>query len=143
MQMGSRLLMAWDVLQLAPSSRNAELVLVKGVLKLNAVSLLLVWSITGIVRYSFCMLKELEALPQAVSWLQYSTFFVLYPHEVSSELVLAWSAWTHAQSMEGRPSPCPTLGTLGWATACASRSSLEVILLVSPSYTCTCYISGR
>lgn len=103
MQVASRLVVVWAVLQCVPSSQNAELVLVNGTLKLNVISLLLAWSITEIIRYTFYMLKELDALPYMLSWMRYTAFILLYPIGVASELVLAWSAWNHA-AKHGGPS---------------------------------------
>jgi Protein tyrosine phosphatase-like protein, PTPLA len=56
-------------------------------------SVLIAWGITEVIRYSFYALKELSgAAPHAVLWLRYTTFIVLYPLGVASELALVWLA---------------------------------------------------
>lgn len=113
MQVASRLVVVWAVLQSVPSSQNAELVVVNGALQLNVVSLLLAWSITEIIRYTFYMLKELEALPYMLLWMRYTAFILLYPIGVASELVLAWSAWNHATKHGGPSIKMPNAWNFG------------------------------
>ncbi|RLM92436.1 hypothetical protein C2845_PM08G05170 [Panicum miliaceum] len=56
-------------------------------------SLVLSWSITEVIRYSFFGLKEaFGIIPYWHLWLRYSTFFVFYPIGLVSELGLVYAA---------------------------------------------------
>lgn len=55
-------------------------------------SLIFAWSITEVIRYSFYALKEVGSVPALLTWLRYTTFIVLYPIGVSSELAMVWLA---------------------------------------------------
>ncbi|CAI5509558.1 unnamed protein product [Closterium sp. Naga37s-1] len=82
-QIASRLFLVWGVLYPAPQVREHVLV----------ASLLLSWSITEIVRYSFFAVKEAFGFtPAPLLWLRYSMFFVLYPSGITSEVGLAFLA---------------------------------------------------
>jgi very-long-chain (3R)-3-hydroxyacyl-CoA dehydratase len=59
---------------------------------LSLFSLLLAWGITEVIRYPFYTMKELAEVPYLLSWLRYSTFIVLYPIGVASELAMVWLA---------------------------------------------------
>ncbi|KAL0850172.1 hypothetical protein ABMA28_012046 [Loxostege sticticalis] len=48
---------------------------------------ILAWSITEIVRYSYYGLNLINAVPQTLTFLRYSTFLVLYPLGVTGELL--------------------------------------------------------
>ncbi|CAI7743607.1 unnamed protein product, partial [Closterium sp. NIES-53] len=82
-QIASRLFLVWGVLYPAPQVREHVLV----------ASLLLSWSITEIVRYSFFAVKEAFGFtPAPLLWLRYSMFYVLYPSGITSEVGLAFLA---------------------------------------------------
>ncbi|GJP69652.1 hypothetical protein CLOP_g639 [Closterium sp. NIES-67] len=82
-QIASRLFLVWGVLYPAPQVREHVLV----------ASLLLSWSITEIVRYSFFAVKEaFGSTPAPLLWLRYSMFYVLYPSGITSEVGLAYLA---------------------------------------------------
>ncbi|CAI5526825.1 unnamed protein product, partial [Closterium sp. Naga37s-1] len=89
-QIASRLFLVWGVLYpapqvLYPAPQVREHVLVA--------SLLLSWSITEIVRYSFFAVKEAFGFtPAPLLWLRYSMFYVLYPSGITSEVGLAFLA---------------------------------------------------
>jgi hypothetical protein len=54
-------------------------------------SLVLSWSITEVIRYSFFALKETFGYtPRFLLWLRYTTFFVLYPTGICSEAGLVF-----------------------------------------------------
>ncbi|XP_028162435.1 very-long-chain (3R)-3-hydroxyacyl-CoA dehydratase hpo-8 [Ostrinia nubilalis] len=48
---------------------------------------ILAWSITEIVRYAFYGLNLINAVPQTLSYLRYSTFLILYPLGVTGEIL--------------------------------------------------------
>lgn len=82
-QIGSRLYLVWGILYSFPETRNHILV----------TSLLISWSLTEIIRYSFFGLKEAFGFaPSWLLWLRYSTFLLLYPTGISSEVGLIYIA---------------------------------------------------
>lgn len=44
------------------------------------------------IRYPFYAMKEFEDVPFVITWLRYTTFIVLYPLGVASELAMVWLA---------------------------------------------------
>ena len=59
---------------------------------LNMYSLLIAWGVTEVIRYSFYAFKQVGEAPAVLTWLRYTTFIVLYPLGVSSELAMVWLA---------------------------------------------------
>ncbi|KAF2076712.1 hypothetical protein CYY_001969 [Polysphondylium violaceum] len=47
--------------------------------------MLMAWSITEVIRYSFYGLSLLNACPYFIGWLRYTTFIILYPSGVAGE----------------------------------------------------------
>ncbi|KAM3705814.1 hypothetical protein ACJW31_03G107300 [Castanea mollissima] len=63
--------------------------------------LVISWSITEIIRYSFFGLKEaLGFAPSWLLWLRYSTFLCLYPTGISSEVGLIYVALPFSKESE-------------------------------------------
>ncbi|VDM43937.1 unnamed protein product [Toxocara canis] len=54
--------------------------------------LLLAWSITEVVRYSFYAFSLSEAAPKLLVWMRYTFFIVLYPMGASGELLTIFAA---------------------------------------------------
>jgi very-long-chain (3R)-3-hydroxyacyl-CoA dehydratase len=54
--------------------------------------MLLAWSVTEVIRYSYFVFNLTGAVPRAWSWLRYNSFLVLYPIGVGSECWLVWKA---------------------------------------------------
>ncbi|KAI5669761.1 hypothetical protein M9H77_19614 [Catharanthus roseus] len=80
-QIGSRLYLTWGILWSFPEIRTHILVS----------SLLISWSITEIIRYSFFGTKEaFGSAPSWLLWLRYSTFLLLYPTGITSEVGLIY-----------------------------------------------------
>ncbi|KAK9816955.1 hypothetical protein WJX72_007375 [[Myrmecia] bisecta] len=96
MQITSRIWVVWGLLHPVPGPTTSGsiplLKLPNFTLKLDLFSLLLAWSITEIIRYSFYALKEAGRAPYFLLWLRYTTFIVLYPLGVASELTMAYLA---------------------------------------------------
>lgn len=90
-QISSRLYVTWGILWSFPETRNHMLVS----------SLVISWSITEIIRYSFFGMKEaLGSAPSWLMWLRYSTFLVLYPTGITSEVGLIYVALPYIQKSE-------------------------------------------
>ncbi|XP_022942934.1 very-long-chain (3R)-3-hydroxyacyl-CoA dehydratase PASTICCINO 2A-like isoform X1 [Cucurbita moschata] len=82
-QIGSRLYLTWGILWSFPEVRNHVLVS----------SLVISWSITEIIRYSFYGMKEAFGFaPSLLLWLRYSTFLLLYVTGITSEVGLVYLA---------------------------------------------------
>ncbi|GAA0163501.1 dehydratase [Lithospermum erythrorhizon] len=82
-QIGSRLYVTWGILLSFPEARSHFLVS----------SLVISWSITEIIRYSFFGTKEaFGSAPSWLLWLRYSTFLFLYPSGIASEAGLIYTA---------------------------------------------------
>ncbi|KEH20139.1 putative very-long-chain (3R)-3-hydroxyacyl-CoA dehydratase [Medicago truncatula] len=90
-QISSRLFLVWGILWSFPETQTHFLVS----------SLLISWSITEIIRYSFFGLKEAFSFsPSWLLWLRYSTFLVLYPTGISSEVGLIYIALPFIKASE-------------------------------------------
>lgn len=67
-------------------------------------SMLLAWSVTEIIRYSYFMVSEQRlrtGVPEWLVWLRYSAFFLMYPLGIGSEWVLLLKASFAAGVGEG------------------------------------------
>lgn len=83
LQISSRLFITWGILYSFPETSESWLL----------TSLILSWSVTEVIRYLFFCLKEAFGhTPDALLWLRYSTFFVLYPTGILSEVGLIYLA---------------------------------------------------
>ncbi|XP_011021846.1 PREDICTED: very-long-chain (3R)-3-hydroxyacyl-CoA dehydratase PASTICCINO 2 [Populus euphratica] len=90
-QIGSRLYLTWVILYSFPEIRSHFLV----------TSLVISWSITEIIRYSFFGVKEvLGFAPSWLTWLRYSTFLLLYPTGISSEVGLVYFTLPYIKGSE-------------------------------------------
>jgi very-long-chain (3R)-3-hydroxyacyl-CoA dehydratase len=99
MQVSSRYLLVWFIL--APFPWLARSTLYS--------TMLLAWSITEVIRYSFFALTLSGYQPKFLVWLRYNTFFVLYPIGILSECGLIWAATTPAADLH------PLLPYVGYA----------------------------
>ncbi|XP_077233535.1 very-long-chain (3R)-3-hydroxyacyl-CoA dehydratase PASTICCINO 2A-like [Tasmannia lanceolata] len=90
-QISSRLYVTWGILWSFPETRTHFLVS----------SLVLSWSVTEIIRYSFFGMKEAFGVtPFWLLWLRYSTFLLLYPTGIVSEVGLIYIALPYMKSSE-------------------------------------------
>ncbi|WVZ72273.1 hypothetical protein U9M48_020760 [Paspalum notatum var. saurae] len=90
-QIGSRLFLTWGVLWSFPETQSHILVS----------SLVISWSITETIRYSFFGMKEaFGSAPSWLLWLRYSTFMLLYPTGITSEVGLIYIALPYMKASE-------------------------------------------
>ncbi|XP_015890567.3 very-long-chain (3R)-3-hydroxyacyl-CoA dehydratase PASTICCINO 2A isoform X2 [Ziziphus jujuba] len=90
-QIASRLYVTWGILWSIPETRSHILVS----------SLVISWSLTEIIRYSFFGMKEaLGFAPSWLLWLRYSTFLLLYPTGITSEVGLIYLALPYIKESE-------------------------------------------
>ncbi|KAF9484442.1 protein tyrosine phosphatase [Pholiota conissans] len=95
MQVASRLFLVWGIAEQFPEVRSNPLY----------TSMVLAWSVTEIIRYSFYAFNLVGRNPHALLWLRYTSFYILYPLGAGSEafliyatlpsspLIPGWQAW--------------------------------------------------
>lgn len=66
-------------------------------------TMLLAWSVTEVIRYSFLALKLVGFEPAAFVWLRYSSYLILYPLGITSEMIQMWRALDPAKQTYGMP----------------------------------------
>jgi very-long-chain (3R)-3-hydroxyacyl-CoA dehydratase len=82
MQVASRLLLVWGIVNNFPFLAKSA----------GYSTMLIAWSVTEVIRYSFFVVTLSGYSPGFISWLRYNTFFVLYPLGISSECYLIYKA---------------------------------------------------
>lgn len=82
MQVASRFLLVWGIVHPFPFLAASPFYS----------SMLVAWSVTEVIRYSFFALTLSGWQPSALTWLRYNTFFVLYPLGITSECAMIWLA---------------------------------------------------
>lgn len=82
MQVASRLLLVWGVVDRFPFLAHSA----------AYSSMLVAWSVTEVIRYSYFVLNLSGYQPALVTWFRYNTFYVLYPLGISSECWLIYKA---------------------------------------------------
>lgn len=78
MQVASRLLLVWAITYPYPFITQAPFY----------ASMLVAWSLTEVIRYSFFALNVAGFQPKILTWLRYNTFIILYPIGIFSECSL-------------------------------------------------------
>ncbi|KAJ4356809.1 uncharacterized protein N0V89_004846 [Didymosphaeria variabile] len=63
-------------------------------------SLLVAWSVTEVIRYSYFVFALTDSVPKLWTWLRYNTFLVLYPIGVASETWLVYKAIPPASKID-------------------------------------------
>ncbi|KAF8554180.1 PTPLA-domain-containing protein [Imleria badia] len=82
MQVSSRLILVWAIVARFPSTHASPIY----------TTMVLAWSLTEVPRYSYYALGLLGIHPPPwLTWLRYSTFYLLYPLGAGSEALLAFS----------------------------------------------------
>ncbi|KAF2719773.1 PTPLA-domain-containing protein [Polychaeton citri CBS 116435] len=85
MQVASRFLLVWGVVDIFPRTCGSG--------SAAYASMLLAWSVTEVIRYSFFAINlATGSVPSVLMWLRYNTFFALYPLGISSECWLVYLA---------------------------------------------------
>ncbi|KEF53581.1 3-hydroxy acyl-CoA dehydratase [Exophiala aquamarina CBS 119918] len=99
MQVSSRILLVWTVLQRYPQIVATTTSWGKETAgsttgPIAFAGILLAWGITEVIRYGFFVWKTMisDKIPSLLTWLRYNTFFVLYPIGISSECLLMYLA---------------------------------------------------
>ncbi|EJD52449.1 PTPLA-domain-containing protein [Auricularia subglabra TFB-10046 SS5] len=112
MQVSSRLTLVWYIAEHFESARSSPFF----------ASMVLSWAVTEVIRYSFYATGLLRATPTWLTWLRYSTFYVLYPTGAGSE------AFTMFATLPPVPSKIPILNRFQqWAVGDYFRAVLFII----------------
>lgn len=83
MQVASRFLLVWGIVYVFPATALSPMYS----------TMLLAWSVTEVIRYSYFAINlAYGTVPAALVWARYNAFFVLYPLGISSECWLVWLA---------------------------------------------------
>lgn len=82
MQVSSRLLLVWGIVDRFPYLAKSA----------GYSSMLIAWSVTEVVRYSYFTFTLSGFSPAFITWLRYNIFYVLYPLGISSECWLIFKA---------------------------------------------------
>lgn len=107
LQVGSRFMLVWGIVNTFPSATGSSPAYT---------TMLLAWSITEIIRYSYFVANLVmgsSEVPEFLTWLRYNTFFVLYPVGILSECWLVWLAVAPARREYGEPAGWLLGGVLG------------------------------
>jgi very-long-chain (3R)-3-hydroxyacyl-CoA dehydratase len=91
LQVASRVVLIWGIVEQFPVETNPAYS-----------TMLLAWSATEVVRYSYFVFNLTGRVPPALSWLRYNLFFVLYPLGISSEAWLVYKSVPHASKQDPR-----------------------------------------
>lgn len=91
MQVSSRLLLVWPIVNTWPFLALSPFY----------ASMLVAWSVTEVIRYSYFALSLAQMLPRALTWVRYTTFYVLYPLGITSECMLVYGATGPAGQKSG------------------------------------------
>ncbi|GMH06282.1 hypothetical protein Nepgr_008122 [Nepenthes gracilis] len=122
-QIASRLYLVWGILYSFPEIRTRILVS----------SLVISWSITEIIRYSFFGTKEVVGFaPSWLTWLRYSSFLVLYPTGISSEVGLIFLCLPYIKNSEKYCVRMPNKWNFGFDYYYASLIGLAIYVPGSP-----------
>ncbi|KAG6702695.1 hypothetical protein I3842_07G048200 [Carya illinoinensis] len=122
-QIGSRLYLTWGILWSFPQTQSHILV----------TSLVISWSITEIIRYSFFGMKEaLGFAPSWLLWLRYSSFLLLYPTGITSEVGLIYVALPYIKASEKYCIRMPTQWNFAFDYFYASIVCLGIYVPGSP-----------
>lgn len=81
-QVFSRLTVLWPILCTFESTHTS----------IGLPMLLVAWSVTEVIRYSFYFLNILKQVPSILTYLRYTLFIVLYPLGVTGELLCVYAA---------------------------------------------------
>ena len=80
-QVSSRILLVWAIIHPYPETTTPSPFYS---------SMLLAWSITEVIRYSYFFQNLRSGVPAWLTWLRYNTFFILYPVGIASECMMIW-----------------------------------------------------
>lgn len=118
LQVASRLWIVWGIIVPVQRDTISSAVKITKVgdvsLELNLLTLIVAWSLSELIRYSFFAMKEMGSVPYLSLWLRYSGFIVLYPLGVASELTMVYLALPYIKSSKMWNYPMPNALNFGF-----------------------------
>jgi very-long-chain (3R)-3-hydroxyacyl-CoA dehydratase len=93
MQVASRVILVWAIVDQFPAATSKSFAYS---------TMLLAWSATEVVRYSYFVFNLNGSVPGILTWLRYNGFFVLYPLGISSEMFLVYLSIKPASKRDAR-----------------------------------------
>ncbi|KAF2421556.1 PTPLA-domain-containing protein [Tothia fuscella] len=93
MQVASRILLVWFIVSPFPHLTTTSPAYT---------TMLLAWSFTEVIRYSYFVFILNTSVPSLLQWLRYNGFFILYPLGIGSECWLIWRSVEGAEREWGR-----------------------------------------
>ncbi|QRV82809.1 3-hydroxy acyl-CoA dehydratase [Ceratobasidium sp. AG-Ba] len=95
MQVASRIYLVWGITESFSATRSNPFY----------ASMVLAWSVTEVIRYSFYACNLAGTEPGFLVYLRYTTFYILYPLGASSEAALIYSTLPNSSPLSGTWSP--------------------------------------
>ncbi|KEP47225.1 tyrosine phosphatase [Rhizoctonia solani 123E] len=95
MQVASRVYLVWGVTESFSATRSSPFY----------ATMVLAWSITEVIRYSFYACNLAGSEPRFLLWLRYTTFYILYPLGAASENALTFSTLPKSAPWSGKWTP--------------------------------------
>ncbi|KAF8693043.1 Very-long-chain (3R)-3-hydroxyacyl-CoA dehydratase, partial [Rhizoctonia solani] len=122
MQVASRVYLVWGVTESFSATRSNPFY----------ATMVLAWSITEVIRYSFYACNLAGSEPHFLVWLRYTTFYVLYPLGAWSENALTYSTLPNSSPLSGKWTPYDYLRgffVLIWTPGALSSDLATISLL--------------
>ncbi|VDM78772.1 unnamed protein product [Strongylus vulgaris] len=105
MQVWSRLLLVWPILHTCATARQS----------VGVPMLLVAWSVTEVIRYSFYALGLINSVPFFLTWLRYTLFIVLYPLGVTGELLTLFGSLPEVAAKKHYTIEMPNPANMGFS----------------------------
>ncbi|CAG9533308.1 unnamed protein product [Cercopithifilaria johnstoni] len=105
MQVFSRVSLLWLILYKVVSAQAS----------IGVLFLLIAWSMTEVVRYSYYGLALINAVSNFHTWLRYSLFIVLYPLGVTGELLVILAALPEVSAKKHLSVEMPNIANIGFS----------------------------
>ncbi|VDK83833.1 unnamed protein product [Litomosoides sigmodontis] len=104
-QIFSRVSLVWLILYKVTSAQGS----------IGVPFLLIAWSVTEVIRYSYYGLALINAVSSLHTWLRYSLFIVLYPLGVTGELIAVLSALPEVSTKKHFTIEMPNIFNIGFS----------------------------
>ncbi|VBB30475.1 unnamed protein product [Acanthocheilonema viteae] len=105
MQVFSRVSLVWLILYRVVTAKTS----------IGVLFLLIAWSVTEVVRYSYYGLALINSVSDLHTWLRYSLFIVLYPLGVTGELLVILAALPEVSAKKHFTLEMPNIFNIGFS----------------------------
>ncbi|CAD5233810.1 unnamed protein product [Bursaphelenchus xylophilus] len=104
-QVFSRVFVLWAIMYKVPSSRAS----------IGVPMLLIAWSVTEVIRYSYYALNIVKAVPYVLTWARYTFFIALYPLGASGEVITMLAALDEIKRKKHLTLELPNQANIGFS----------------------------